>query len=302
MTFTTALRALSCHDLDVYVAAGGRRTDVLLIARPRRHGRVLAVPARRARRPLPADRVRQPGRGRTAMPDGPVTRRGDGRRRRRRAAGARHPVRPRRRLLGGARSPRSWRCGTRSWSAAWCCRARGRRRTGTCAAGCELVWRLARRRRASARSSRRSSSVYTARAHDDGTVDAIIDEALDLSAQQAIEGVPGPGRRLHRPRHGRPPAAIAAPPLVLAGRGLARRPALGRAVAELIPGARSRSWTSECHQPFQEVPDGFNARVDALSRGGRGGGRRRPGGRRLLGGDGGQVGPQPQHGGPGHRP
>ena len=53
-------------------------------------------------------------------------------------------------------------------------------------------------------------------------------------------------RRGRRPRLDRPPAA------------LPRR-------AELIPGARFEVM-EEAHQPFQEVPDGWNARVDAFWR------------------------------------
>ena len=32
-------------------------------------------------------------------------------------------------------------------------------------------------------------------------------------------------------------------------------------VADAIPGARFEVWESESHQPFQEVPDRWNARV-----------------------------------------
>jgi 3-oxoadipate enol-lactonase len=58
---------------------------------------------------------------------------------------------------------------------------------------------------------------------------------------------------------------VAAPTLVLAGgRDSTSRPELGRAVAELIPGARFEVMEEEAHQPFQEVPDEWNARVDAF--------------------------------------
>jgi pimeloyl-ACP methyl ester carboxylesterase len=43
-------------------------------------------------------------------------------------------------------------------------------------------------------------------------------------------------------------------------------PRFGRAVAELIPGARFEVMEEEAHQPFQEVPDEWNARVDAFWR------------------------------------
>jgi pimeloyl-ACP methyl ester carboxylesterase len=41
---------------------------------------------------------------------------------------------------------------------------------------------------------------------------------------------------------------------------------LGRAVAELIPGARFEIMEEEAHQPFQEVPDEWNTRVDTFWR------------------------------------
>ena len=60
---------------------------------------------------------------------------------------------------------------------------------------------------------------------------------------------------------------IAAPTLVLAGgRDLTARPELCRAVADRIPGGRFEVMEEEAHQPFQEVPDEWNARVDAFWR------------------------------------
>jgi len=60
---------------------------------------------------------------------------------------------------------------------------------------------------------------------------------------------------------------ITAPTLVLAGeRDPTARPPLCRAVAELISGARFEVMEEEAHQPFQEVPDEWNARVDAFWR------------------------------------
>ena len=59
----------------------------------------------------------------------------------------------------------------------------------------------------------------------------------------------------------------AAPTLVLAGgRDSTSRPPLGRAVAERISGARFEVMEEEAHQPFQEVPHEWNARVDAFWR------------------------------------
>jgi pimeloyl-ACP methyl ester carboxylesterase len=44
------------------------------------------------------------------------------------------------------------------------------------------------------------------------------------------------------------------------------RPELGRVVADAIPGAQFEVMEEESHQPFQEVPDEWNARVDAFWR------------------------------------
>ena len=50
------------------------------------------------------------------------------------------------------------------------------------------------------------------------------------------------------------------------GLDMTGRPELRRAVAELIPGARFEVMDEEFHQPFQEVPGDWNARVDAFWR------------------------------------
>ena len=109
--------------------------------------------------------------------------------------------------------------------------------------------------------------IYTARAHDDGTVDAFIDEVLAFPHKQATEDVQRfLGAFMRHDTTERLPR-IAVPTLVLAGgRDATSRPELGRAVAELIPGARFEVMEHECHQPFQEVPDEWNARVDAFWR------------------------------------
>jgi pimeloyl-ACP methyl ester carboxylesterase len=60
---------------------------------------------------------------------------------------------------------------------------------------------------------------------------------------------------------------IGAPTLVLAGEfDTILPPRFGQAVAAAIPNARFEVMTGEAHQPFQEVPDEFNARVDAFWR------------------------------------
>jgi pimeloyl-ACP methyl ester carboxylesterase len=109
--------------------------------------------------------------------------------------------------------------------------------------------------------------IYTPRAHADGTVAAIIAEALATPSTQPPEAF---RRQLDAftshflldelPR-------VTAPTLVLAGGvDIATPPRLGREVADAIPGAVFEVWDEEAHQPFQEVPDRFNARVDAFWR------------------------------------
>jgi pimeloyl-ACP methyl ester carboxylesterase len=109
--------------------------------------------------------------------------------------------------------------------------------------------------------------IYTARAHNDGTVDALIDEVLAFPHKQATEDVQRfLGAFMRHETTDRLPE-VSAPTLVLAGgRDSTARPELGRAVAELIPGARFEVMEHECHQPFQEVPDEWNARVHAFWR------------------------------------
>jgi 3-oxoadipate enol-lactonase len=109
--------------------------------------------------------------------------------------------------------------------------------------------------------------IYTPRAHNDGTVEQIIEEVLAFPHKQTTEDLQrfldafldhDTGDRL---------AAIAAPTLVLAGgRDPTSRPELCGAVAEGIPDARFEVLEDESHQPFQEVPDEWNARVDAFWR------------------------------------
>ena len=109
--------------------------------------------------------------------------------------------------------------------------------------------------------------IYTPRAHNDGTFDRIIDEALAFPHKQATEDLQRSlDAFLDHDTSDRLPQ-IAAPTLVLAG-GLdtTSRPELCRAVAELIPDAQFEVMEDESHQPFQEAPDEWNARVDAFWR------------------------------------
>jgi pimeloyl-ACP methyl ester carboxylesterase len=56
--------------------------------------------------------------------------------------------------------------------------------------------------------------------------------------------------------------AITAPTLILSGElDIAAPPRLGRRVAAAIPGAEFELMPGEAHQPLQEVPELFNARV-----------------------------------------
>jgi pimeloyl-ACP methyl ester carboxylesterase len=72
--------------------------------------------------------------------------------------------------------------------------------------------------------------IYTPRAHQDGTVEKIIEEVL------------------------------------AGGLDMITPPRYGRVVADAIPGARFEVLAEETHQPFQEVPDLFNATVDTFWR------------------------------------
>jgi 3-oxoadipate enol-lactonase len=109
--------------------------------------------------------------------------------------------------------------------------------------------------------------IYTARAHNDGTVDQFIEGVLAFPHKQTADNLQrfldafldhDTTDRLAR---------IAAPTLVIAGgRDSTARPELGRAVADRIPGARFEVMEEEAHQPFQEIPDEWNARVDAFWR------------------------------------
>ncbi|NKX55322.1 alpha/beta fold hydrolase [Arthrobacter mobilis] len=109
--------------------------------------------------------------------------------------------------------------------------------------------------------------IYTNRAHDDGTVDRFIEDVLAFPHKQQTEELVRflDAFRAHDTTERLP--QIAAPTLVLAGgRDSTVRPDLCRSVAQLIPGARFELLEGEAHQPFQEVPDEWNARVAAFWR------------------------------------
>lgn len=107
--------------------------------------------------------------------------------------------------------------------------------------------------------------IYTARAHNDGTVDRFIDEVVAFPHKQTTEDFQHYlDAILDHDTTDRLPG-INAPTLVLAGgRDSTARPELCRQVAELVPGARFELLEEECHQPFQEVPGRWNALVDSF--------------------------------------
>ncbi|EMY34113.1 putative hydrolase or acyltransferase of alpha/beta superfamily protein [Arthrobacter crystallopoietes BAB-32] len=104
--------------------------------------------------------------------------------------------------------------------------------------------------------------VYTARAHNDGMVERFIEGAMAFPHKQSTEDFLAFADACMRHETAGRLGSIAVPTLVLAG-GADRmsRPELGRAVADEIPGARFEVMEEEAHQPFQEVPDAWNARV-----------------------------------------
>ncbi len=104
--------------------------------------------------------------------------------------------------------------------------------------------------------------IYTARAHNNGMVDQLIEEVLAFPHKQSREDLQGSlNTFLHHDTSSRLPD-ITAPTLVLAGgRDPSSRPELGKQVADLIPGALFEVMAEEAHQPFQEVPEQWNVRV-----------------------------------------
>ena len=98
-------------------------------------------------------------------------------------------------------------------------------------------------------------------------VDQIIEEVLAFPHKQSTEDLQAfLDAFLDHDTTDRLPE-IAAPTLVIAGgRDPTSRPERCRAVADLIPDAQFEVMEEEAHQPFQEVPDEWNARVDAFWR------------------------------------
>jgi len=107
--------------------------------------------------------------------------------------------------------------------------------------------------------------IYTARAHNDGTVDQFIDEVLAFPHKQPTDHMHAFLDAFVEHDTSDRLGEITAPTLVLAGgRDMTSRPELCGAVAELIAGARFEVLEQEAHQPFQESPAEWNRRVDAF--------------------------------------
>jgi pimeloyl-ACP methyl ester carboxylesterase len=109
--------------------------------------------------------------------------------------------------------------------------------------------------------------VYTPRAHADGSVAEIVEEALNFSHGQSVEAFQAQVDVCREHDTAARLSQITAPTLVLAGEfDVILPPRFGHAVADAIPGARFKVLPGQAHQPFQEVPDEWNARVDAFWR------------------------------------
>jgi pimeloyl-ACP methyl ester carboxylesterase len=109
--------------------------------------------------------------------------------------------------------------------------------------------------------------LYTPRAHADGTVDQLLEEALAFPHQQSVEAFQAQVDVCLAHDTADRLSAIAAPTLVLAAElDTILPPRFGQSVAAGIPNARSEVVPGAAHQFFQELPDEFNARVDAFWR------------------------------------
>ena len=96
-------------------------------------------------------------------------------------------------------------------------------------------------------------------------MDQLIEEALAFPHPQSLESMHQQldawANHITLDRLGQ----VAAPTLVIAGgKDLVCPPHLGKAVADAIPGAQFEVWPDAAHQPFQEEPARFNARLEAF--------------------------------------
>ena len=109
--------------------------------------------------------------------------------------------------------------------------------------------------------------VYTPRAHADGTVGQLVEEALGFPHKQSVEAFQAQVDVCLAHDTQDRLSEIAAPTLVLSGElDIILPPRFGRSVAAGIPSARFEVMPGEAHQPFQEVPEEFDARVEAFWR------------------------------------
>jgi pimeloyl-ACP methyl ester carboxylesterase len=109
--------------------------------------------------------------------------------------------------------------------------------------------------------------IYTPRAHEDGTVEKIIEEVMAFPHQPSTEAIQRSIDAFVVHDTASRLSNIAVPTLVLAGGlDMITPPRYGRVVADAIPGARFEVLAEEAHQPFQEVPDLFNITVDTFWR------------------------------------
>ena len=106
---------------------------------------------------------------------------------------------------------------------------------------------------------------YTPRAYNDGTVERIIDSLIAFPHKQSTEDIQTfIDAFIDHETTDRLPG-LKVPTLVLVGgNDLISRPNLCRAVADKIPGSIFEVFEGEAHQPFQEIPDAWNARVKAF--------------------------------------
>ena len=109
---------------------------------------------------------------------------------------------------------------------------------------------------------------YTPGSYNDGTVGRIIEDLLAFPHKQSTENIHAfIDAFIEHDTTGRLPG-LKVPTLVLVGSNdLISRPNLGRAVADRILGALFEVMEGEAHQPFQEVPDLWNARVSSFWKG-----------------------------------
>jgi pimeloyl-ACP methyl ester carboxylesterase len=109
--------------------------------------------------------------------------------------------------------------------------------------------------------------LYTPRAHENGSVDQLLEESLAFPHQQSVEAFQAQVDVCLAHDTVDRLSVIAAPTLVLAAElDTILPPRFGQSVAAGIPNARSEIVPGAAHQFFQELPDEFNARVDAFWR------------------------------------